>query len=271
MNVDFKSPIALAVAVAISTGALVAAPSVVAAAGKTPGKYVAGDFHNHTTCSDGSISMEKLIKKATDKVDTPWGLDWFVQAGHGGNGFRNCTLVEDATLDSPAYPFVTGKGPTTSWEQSGVTIKGDLSNDASGARNMWRWQSIQEFQYPLVEYFNHYRNLPLFTGIESVVPGHEHSSMSVITSQIPAALDTTPLPTGPGYTPVGSGTRSPSGNIALTAPIRTRVVAPPTIGTARSPGARTRPIPSGMPPRRSSFSLRARATARPATTRPSSR
>jgi len=206
MNVDFKSPIALAVAVAISTGALVAAPSVVAAAGKTPGKYVAGDFHNHTTCSDGSISMEKLIKKATDKVNTPWGLDWFVQAGHGGNGFRNCTLVEDATLDSPAYPFVTGKGPTTSWEQSGVTIKGDLSNDASGARNMWRWQSIQEFQYPLVEYFNHYKNLPLFIGIESVVPGHEHSSMSVITSQIPAALDTTPLPTGPGYTPVGSGT-----------------------------------------------------------------
>ena len=39
------------------------------------GKYVAGDFHNHTTCSDGTISMQKLVKKATDKQDTPWGLD----------------------------------------------------------------------------------------------------------------------------------------------------------------------------------------------------
>ena len=61
--------------------------------------------------------MQKLVKKATDKTDTPWGLDWFVQAGHGGNGNRNCTLVEDATLATPAYPFVTGQGPTTTWEQ----------------------------------------------------------------------------------------------------------------------------------------------------------
>src|SRR6187399_557803 len=86
------------------------APSVASAA-KTPGKYVAGDVHNHTTCSDGSISMQKLVKKATDKVDTPWGLDWFVQAGHGGTGNRNCTLVEDASLATPAFPYLTGNTP----------------------------------------------------------------------------------------------------------------------------------------------------------------
>ena len=39
-------------------------------AARIPGSYVAGDFHNHTTCSDGSISMQKLVKKATDRVDT---------------------------------------------------------------------------------------------------------------------------------------------------------------------------------------------------------
>jgi hypothetical protein len=149
--------------------------------------------------------MQKLVKKATDKIDTPWGLDWFVQAGHGGNGNRNCTLVEDATLATPAYPFVMGQGPGTTWVNSGVTPKGDLSG--SGAtRNMWRWQSIQEFQYPLIEYLNAFKNLPLFLGIESVVAGHEHSSMSVITGQIPAALDTVVLPTTPGYTALGSGT-----------------------------------------------------------------
>src|SRR5512141_3320230 len=76
------------------------------------GKYVTGDFHNHTTCSDGTISMQKLVKKATDKTDTPWGLDWFVQAGHGGNGNRNCTLVEDASLATPAYPLVYSTGGT---------------------------------------------------------------------------------------------------------------------------------------------------------------
>ena len=99
-----KSQLALAAVAAIGATGLVAGPTIATAA-KQVGKYVAGDFHNHTTCSDGSISMQKLVKKATDKVDTPWGLDWFVQAGHGGNGNRNCTLVEDATLARPAYPF----------------------------------------------------------------------------------------------------------------------------------------------------------------------
>jgi hypothetical protein len=172
-------------------------------AAKTPGTYVAGDFHNHTTCSDGSISMEKLVKKATDRNETPWGLDWFVQAGHGGNGNRNCTLVEDATLATPAYPFIAGRDAGTTWEASGVVPKGDLSG-TSPARNMWRWQSIQEFQYPLIEYLNALKNLPLFLGVETVVPGHEHTSMSVITGQVPAAIDTAPLPTAPPYNAAGN-------------------------------------------------------------------
>ena len=51
---------------------------------------------------------------------------------------------------------------------------------------MWRWQSVQEFQYPMIEYLAALKNKPLFIGIESVVAGHEHSSMSVITGQMPA-------------------------------------------------------------------------------------
>jgi len=227
MNVGFrKNHIAVAVAAAIGTAAAALAPSVATAA-KPAGKYVAGDVHNHTTCSDGSISMQKLVKKATDKVDTPWGLDWFVQAGHGGNGNRNCTLVEDATLETPAYPFLSGptpfntgtaqapsqyNGPQTNWSQSiGVAnIKGIVNGCSAGqtsctGQNLWRWQSIQEFQYPLIEYLNAYLNKPLFLGIETVNPGHEHTSMSVITGQIPNNLEGVILPTGPGYTPAGSG------------------------------------------------------------------
>ena len=204
MNIVLNKKNQIALAIAAAIGTMAAMPTVALAAGKVPGKYVAGDIHNHTTCSDGSISMEKLVKKATDKTDTPWGLDWFVQAGHGGNGNRNCTLVEDATLATPAYPL-TAQGPTTTWEASGVAPKGDVSG-TSPNRNMWRWQSVQEFQYPLIEYLNAYKNLPLFLGIESVVAGHEHTSMTVINGQIPAALDSVVLPTTPGYTAIGSGT-----------------------------------------------------------------
>jgi len=188
--------------------------------GKAPGNYVTGDFHNHTTCSDGSISMQKLVKKATDKQDTPWGLDWFVQAGHGGNGNRNCTLAEDATLATPAYPLVTKQdgtilGPNTTWVNSipSVQPKGTPSPVADAqcpagstppCPNMWRWESIQEFQYPIVEYLSALKSKPLFIGIESVVAGHEHSSMSVISGQVPEAIFKQKLPTGPGYTPIGN-------------------------------------------------------------------
>jgi hypothetical protein len=113
MNFPFaKSPLAFAALAVVGATAMTGAPADATAAGKdkkVAGEYVTGDFHNHTTCSDGSISMQKLVKKATDTVDTPWGLDWFVQAGHGGNGNRNCTLAEDASLSTPAYPY-TGAG-----------------------------------------------------------------------------------------------------------------------------------------------------------------
>ena len=206
-----KKQIALAVATALSATVVVSVPQ--AASAGDGGKYVTGDFHNHTTCSDGTISMEKLVKKATDKTDTPWGLDWFVQAGHGGNGNRNCTLIEDATLATPAYPVefaadgTTILGPNTSWQNSNpaVPIKGSV-NGTPPNQNMWRWQSLQEFQYPVMEYLSALKNKPLFIGMESVVAGHEHSSMSVIAGQMPESIFRQRLPTTPGYTALGNAT-----------------------------------------------------------------
>ena len=63
-----KSQIALAALAALGSTGLATAPITATAAGKTPGTYVAGDFHNHTTCSDGSISMQKLVRKATGPI-----------------------------------------------------------------------------------------------------------------------------------------------------------------------------------------------------------
>jgi hypothetical protein len=229
MTLDFtKSPIALAVVAALGAAATLSAPQSAQAngngQGKNSGTYLAGDFHNHSTCSDGSTSLQKKVKKSMDRnAETPWGLDWFVQAGHGGNGSRNCTLVEDASLATPAYPYVTGptpfdvrnpatsttpaqyNGPQTTWAQSigAAAIRGNLSG--SGAtQNMWRWQSIQSYQYPLLEYLAALRDQPIFMGLESVVAGHEHSSMAVISGQLPKDVYKQKLPTTPGYTPLGN-------------------------------------------------------------------
>ena len=104
MKIPFPpSALALACVSALGVGALTTAAGSVQASdrpdGKRRGTYLAGDFHNHSTCSDGSTSLQKKVKKSMDRnAETPWGLDWFVQAGHGGTGSRNCTLVEDASL-----------------------------------------------------------------------------------------------------------------------------------------------------------------------------
>src|SRR5262245_58248877 len=221
MNLGFtRSRLAIAIAAAFGAAAMSTSPETANAdtgRGNDRGTYAAGDFHNHTTCSDGSISMQKLVKKSTDKIDTPWGLDWFVQAGHGGNGNRNCTLVEDPTLGTPAYPFVTGQGPNTTWAASigSANIKGDPNPPLSPTnpdpvnnpnRNMWRWQSIQEFQYPVLEYLSALKDLPLFIGIESVVAGHEHTSATVLTGQMPAGFDDVRLPNTPPFVPLGNAT-----------------------------------------------------------------
>jgi len=197
MNFRFnKSQVALAVVAALSAGAFSVAPTVAQAA-KVPGKYVTGDFHNHTTCSDGSISMQKLV----DKSVNTWTLDWFVQAGHGGNGTKNCTLTEDAAFGTPAYPHDASKSPSTTWTASGYTVKGNTSGTT-----MWRWQSLQEVQYKVLEYLNVYKNKPMFLGLESVVAGHEHTSMSVIAGQMPASIQSQSLPTTgtSPYTQIGN-------------------------------------------------------------------
>lgn len=214
-----RSQIAVAVATVLGAATMTAtavedSSSAGQPAARAKGIYVSGDFHNHTTCSDGSISMEKLIKKSTDKQDTPWGLDWFVQAGHGGSGNRNCSLVEDASLSTPAYPYVEGRGPSTTWANSvgAAAVKGNTGSSngssttplASQANpSMWRWQTIQEIQYPIAEYLSARRNVPVFMGLESVVAGHEHTSMSVISGQVTNGKGKVGAN---GYVPVGDAT-----------------------------------------------------------------
>jgi len=176
--------ISLAAAAACMLTAFTALPTPALA--KDPGRYTVGDFHNHTTCSDGQISVQKLVNKS---VDT-YGLDWFVMAGHGGSGNRNCTLVDDAqTGQTSGTPYVEGQGPATGWVESigASRIKGDLigSNPDDPNRRMWRWQSIEEFQYPVLERMSELKKKPLFVGLEQVNPGHEHTNASVIGGQLP--------------------------------------------------------------------------------------
>jgi hypothetical protein len=149
------------------------------------GGYVAGDFHNHTTGTDGSTSPNVIVNESA----LTYGLDWFAQSGHGG-AYQRDLRFSDPEYDGP----VSGEG--NYWEDTvGIdAIKGDetfssgygCSQRPSGVcQEMWRWQSIQEFSYPIVFSTGKLTGKPVWQGYEWNVPGHEHCSVATIAGQFP--------------------------------------------------------------------------------------
>ncbi|TVZ37562.1 hypothetical protein P886_1903 [Alteromonadaceae bacterium 2753L.S.0a.02] len=157
-----------------------AALAAAVASAATAGEYKAGDFHNHTTCSDGSTSVKTLTRKSLEY------LDWFIHVGHSGRGNRDCNVSDFLYLNRDSE-FNRGLWVNTVGSEN---IKGDAVYDSvrtgTQVQSMWRWQSLQEYNFPsIVEE----RELPpnagktAFLGVEWVVPGHEHSSNSISTGQ----------------------------------------------------------------------------------------
>lgn len=210
-----------AVLVLISATALVHTVSTQAAdkaKDKKAGTYVTGDFHNHTTCSDGSLSLQKLVEKSTDSKKGRYNLDWYIQTDHGGSYTRNCTIIEDpfepntpalnlttitnaSTISgtgvvsgaftgqaastsvnpypSAGQPTTGNKGPNQTWTALSVTPKGT----GQTAGTMWRWQNIKEYQYKTLETESRNRKKPIWVGNELNPAGHEHVQVTVLDGQ----------------------------------------------------------------------------------------
>src|SRR6267154_1767148 len=152
--------------------------------------YVAGDMHNHNTCTDGSVSAGYAIDRSvatgvTAGGGTNFDLDWFTLGNHGGAGNRDCRF-SDNSANLPG-------DPTTTWSQTlGQTIDGITITSLKGTPNgtgssatMWRWQSIKEVEYPIIVNRTPIYNKVLVEGLEWIVPGHEHTDVAVITGQNP--------------------------------------------------------------------------------------
>ena len=139
------------------------------------GGYVAGDFHNHTAFSDGSVAIQRLEYESLES----WGLDWFGQSGHGGQFSR------DGRLDDFYYDCnEDGQGDVLENTVGLENFKGDPTGTGyCGAANMWRWQSLQDYAYPKT--MEKYRQFdkPVWQAFEWQVPGHEHSSVGNIAGQ----------------------------------------------------------------------------------------
>ncbi|MDD5761494.1 MAG: hypothetical protein PHP88_03175 [bacterium] len=153
-------------------------------------KWMAGDFHNHTTYTDGSWPMNDLTgpatiigsavpsttglyKQGTAPTGFRNGLDFFTNSEHGGIRARDG--FGSNWTDMTAYPTPPAVGDPTRGQ-------------------MWRWQSLINPSdipgYSGSWYLGAYdwidgirANWPdkiVMTGMEWNVPGHEHASTAIV-------------------------------------------------------------------------------------------
>jgi hypothetical protein len=133
--------------------------------------YVAGDFHQHTTYSDGAYSFQYQMFE-----NNRFGLDWWANSEHGGRFTRDAfggptNAPQFRYWDDPvAYP--------------GLVFLGSYAGTSGGHRNMWRWQSLRDFSFnDVLAARATYPTKTIIQGVEWNVPGHEHCSVAILANQ----------------------------------------------------------------------------------------
>lgn len=139
--------------------------------------WTVGDFHQHTTFTDGSYSIFHMMTKNAE-----FGLDWWANSEHGGafkmNGlYSGIDLFGGFDSTGKVLPVITY------WDSHSPT---KLIGDGTSGKNpkMWRWQSIRDFSYAAVQLTRKiYPNKIVLQGVEWNVPGHEHCSIVILGDQ----------------------------------------------------------------------------------------
>ncbi len=133
---------------------------------------MAGDFHHHTCYTDGRYSLGGMASHGLN-----YGLDWWAHSEHGGVFSRHGGL---SGLDL---------GQTVYWDQyPGATILGEASVNANGHTNMWRWQSLRDFQFDdVLAARAAHPGYVLALGLEWNMPGYSHCSVGMISNQFNAS------------------------------------------------------------------------------------
>ncbi len=139
--------------------------------------YVAGDFHQHTTYTDGSYSFAYMMSK-----NNQFGLDWWANSEHGG-GFNRNGELSGLDLGTTVYFDATLPNP----------IIGTVSN-SGGHQNMWRWQSLRDYAFQnTLTARGTYSSKMIIQSYEMNVPGHEHASLGLVNNQFLANPNCNPL------------------------------------------------------------------------------
>ena len=138
--------------IAAVAGALLSAPAGCRTPHDEPdtGRWLTGDFHNHTVLTDGSHTPDEVFRHGFQ-----FGLDWIANSEHGGAFSRN-----PEGQPWPAAIVLPGAPPV-------------------GA--MWRWQSLRDYSFPIVARTRaSFPDKLILQGYEWNVPAHDHASVAIV-------------------------------------------------------------------------------------------
>lgn len=123
------------------------------------GKWMTGDFHNHTYLTDGSKTEANVLNHAFNQYE----LDWFTNSEHGG-AFSRDVNGNPLTKDTPNAFYKDGK------------------------YYLWRWITLRDYSYPIIQTNRRqYTDKILLQGLEWNVPTHEHASVGIAADE-PTAI-----------------------------------------------------------------------------------
>ncbi len=140
--------------------------------------WVAGDFHQHTTYTDGKNPFATVMY-----YNNYFGLDWWANSEHGGvrstDAFGPILELEDPDMNTGVFARF--------WDDPSVypagTILGDIKM-SGGHQQMWRWQSLRDFSFgDVLAARESYPHRTIIQGVEWNIPGHEHCSIGILNSQ----------------------------------------------------------------------------------------
>jgi UDP-2,3-diacylglucosamine pyrophosphatase LpxH len=143
--------------------------------------YLTGDFHQHTTYTDGSYTIGHMMSK-----NNQFGLQWWANSEHGGGFATNARVTG------------TDTGNTVYWDSYmpnpiiGTTV---LTGTAPNQHHlMWRWQMLRDSSFTeILKARLLYPTKTILQSYEMNVPGHEHGSMGLINNQFLSTPNCSPI------------------------------------------------------------------------------
>jgi acid phosphatase type 7 len=145
----------------------------------TAQSYLTGDFHQHSTYTDGSYTIGHMMSK-----NNQFGLQWWANSEHGGGFTKNARVSGSET----------GTTFATYWDSYVPNpIIGTVSMDGAHQK-MWRWQMLRDSSFTeILKARLLYPAKTIIQSYEMNVPGHEHASMGLISNQFSTTPNCNPI------------------------------------------------------------------------------